>query len=214
MPTQVKLIRGRSRLHNRSMQESSAMAAAPVSLEEETAVLHSEHSAAMLRYARALCGDGELAREAVQEAFLRYFIERSYGRKIGHSKGWLYEVLRNYLRDRVSSTAAQRELPFEQAERRPDSRPSPEAVVGGMQAAERIANNLSPRELECLRLRTEGMSYDEIGRAMQVRIGTVGAMLARAHEKIRKFAGTDGAGDVIAAAVFQLIQERRACTLG
>jgi RNA polymerase sigma factor (sigma-70 family) len=196
------------------MQEASPMAAAPVSLEEEIAALHSAHSAVMLRYARAACADGEMAREAVQEAFLRYFIERSYGRTIGHPKGWLFEVLRNYLRDRASSAASQRELPIEHVERRVDLRPSPEAMVGGMQTAEQIADNLSPREMECLRLRTEGMSYGEIGEAMQVRIGTVGAMLARVHDKIRKFAGTDATGEVIAAAVFQLIQERKPCTLG
>jgi DNA-directed RNA polymerase specialized sigma24 family protein len=81
-----------------------------------------------------------------------------------------------------------------------------------MQAAQRIAESLSERELECLRLRTEGLSYGEIGVAMQVRTGTVGALLARAHEKIRRLADADGSGSMVAAAVFQLIEERSVCT--
>jgi RNA polymerase sigma factor (sigma-70 family) len=166
----------------------------------------------MLRYARCVAVDEEIAREGIQEAYLRYFIERSYGRAIMHPKAWLFEVLRNYLRDQASSAAVQREVSFEQAETRPDLSPSPEVVVGGMLTAKRIADSLSEREFECLRLRTAGLSYGEIGEAMQVRIGTVGAMLTRAHEKIRKFAG-DGSSAAVATAVFQLIQERPACTL-
>jgi DNA-directed RNA polymerase specialized sigma24 family protein len=124
----------------------------------------------------------------------------------------LFEVLRNYLYDRASTLAAQREISFDHAESRPDMNPGPEVLVGGMQAAQRIAESLSERELECLRLRTEGLSYGEIGVAMQVRTGTVGALLARAHEKIRRLADADGSGSMVAAAVFQLIEERSVCT--
>jgi RNA polymerase sigma-70 factor (ECF subfamily) len=194
------------------MQELSVTQGEALSLEEEVASLHDEYAAMLLRYARNINGDEETAREGVQEAFLRYFIERNYGRQIQYPKAWLFEVLRNYLYDRASAISAQREIPFEDADARPDLSPSPEFVVGGMQTAQRIAESLSQRELECLRLRTEGLSYGEIGVAMQVRIGTVGALLARAHEKIRRFASAES-NAMIAAAVFQLIQERQTCTL-
>jgi RNA polymerase sigma-70 factor (ECF subfamily) len=194
------------------MQDSCVTAEAARSLEDEVAALHHEHAAALLRYAWGTIGNEETAREGVQETFLRYFIERSYGREILHPKGWLFEVLRNYLYDRASTLAAQREISFDHAESRPDLNPGPEVLVGGMQAAQRIAESLSERELECLRLRTEGLSYGEIGVAMQVRTGTVGALLARAHEKIRRLADADGSGSMVAAAVFQLIEERSVCT--
>jgi len=62
-------------------------------------------------------------------------------------------------------------------------------------------------ELECLRLRTEGLSYEEVGFAMEVRTGTVGALLARAPQKIRKRAESRGGPDLhLAAAVCYLAQ--------
>jgi DNA-directed RNA polymerase specialized sigma24 family protein len=48
---------------------------------------------------------------------------------------------------------------------------------------------LSPREIECIRLRTEDLSYEEIAGVLGLRPGTVGALLARAHGKIRKAVG-------------------------
>jgi predicted DNA-binding protein (UPF0251 family) len=45
---------------------------------------------------------------------------------------------------------------------------------------------LSPREMECVRLRTEDLRYEEIARVLGLQTGTVGALLARAHGKIRK----------------------------
>jgi predicted DNA-binding protein (UPF0251 family) len=48
---------------------------------------------------------------------------------------------------------------------------------------------LSPREMECVRLRTEDLRYEEIARVLGLQTGTVGALLARAHGKIRKAVG-------------------------
>ena len=48
---------------------------------------------------------------------------------------------------------------------------------------------LSPRELECVRLRMEDLRYDEIAGVLGLSAGTVGALLARAHGKIRKAVG-------------------------
>jgi RNA polymerase sigma-70 factor (ECF subfamily) len=185
-----------------------------VNLEGEVASLHAEYSGALLQYARAMSRSEELAWEGIQEAFLRYFIERSYGREINHPKAWMFEVLRNYLRGRASALSVQREIPMDEVDSPADSSPDPEFLVGGMQTAQKIAESLSGRELECLRLRTEGLSYGEIGLAMQVRTGTVGALLARAHKKIRRLAGSEGSGPMIAAAIFHLIEERPTCTVG
>ena len=180
-------------------------------LEQEVGTLYEDHSGALLRFARASAGNDESAREGVQEAFMRYFIERSYGREIRNPKAWLFEVTRNYLTDRVTTQAAQREVAEEGIENIADITESPDLRVGAMQAAQLLAVWLSLRELECLRLRTCGMSYEEIGDVMQVRIGTVGALVARAYGKIRKFAESGVCERTIAAAVFYLIEEMPAC---
>jgi DNA-directed RNA polymerase specialized sigma24 family protein len=86
-------------------------------------------------------------------------------------------------------------------------------MIEQSQTAREIAACLSERELECLQLRTEGLSYEEIGEAMAVRIGTVGAMLSRAHEKIRRRATVDGEAEIgVARAVFHLVNLGRLCT--
>jgi DNA-directed RNA polymerase specialized sigma24 family protein len=49
-----------------------------------------------------------------------------------------------------------------------------------------LCSNLSPGESECVRLRAEGLRYEEIAGVLSMRTGTVGALLARAHKKIRQ----------------------------
>jgi DNA-binding CsgD family transcriptional regulator len=52
-----------------------------------------------------------------------------------------------------------------------------------------IQIGLSPREMECVRLRAEDLRYEEIAVVLGLTAGTVGALLARAHGKIRKAVG-------------------------
>jgi RNA polymerase sigma-70 factor (ECF subfamily) len=55
--------------------------------------------------------------------------------------------------------------------------------------ARELSKLLAPRELDCVRLRVEGLNYDEIAEVLNMRQGTVGATLARAHKKIRRVLG-------------------------
>jgi DNA-directed RNA polymerase specialized sigma24 family protein len=43
--------------------------------------------------------------------------------------------------------------------------------------------------MECVRLRMEDLRYEEIAGVLGLSAGTVGALLARAHGKIRKAVG-------------------------
>ena len=67
----------------------------------------------------------------------------------------------------------------------PDAHTDPEREVQSAQTAPRMRAVLSPRELECVQLRIEGMRYDEIGSLLKVESGTVGATLARAMKKLK-----------------------------
>ncbi|HTS64694.1 MAG TPA: RNA polymerase sigma factor [Candidatus Acidoferrales bacterium] len=184
-------------------------------IEREVVLLYEQHALVLLRYASSIADSGESARDAVQEAFLRYFVERRYGREILNPRAWLYQVLRNYLCDRMNTAAAQREVPAVNLDHVPDEKSDPEAMAAKCQTARAIAASLSHRELECLQLRTEGLSYEEIGSAMAVRIGTVGALLARAHDKIRRRAELVGDQDLsLAGAVYQLLYNEKMCLPG
>jgi RNA polymerase sigma-70 factor (ECF subfamily) len=182
-------------------------------LELEIVRLHEQYSENLFRYANSIAEDDDLARDAVQETFLRYFIQRQYGREIANPRAWLYQVLRNYLRDRMSAAFTKREVAGENLDRVVSNGHDPEALVERSQTAQEIAACLSDRELECLQLRTEGLSYEEIGVVMDVRIGTVGAMLSRAHEKIRRRVVVDGDPELgLARAIYHLVNEGRLCT--
>ena len=52
------------------------------------------------------------------------------------------------------------------------------------QMAKEISSVLTGREMECLRLRSDELSYEEIADILGVRPGTVSALLTRAHKKL------------------------------
>lgn len=155
-------------------------------LDREITEIYRGHADGLLRYAAGLSSRNEASRDAVQEAFLRYFIERRYGRAIGNSRAWLHQVVRNYLLDRLKSAAAQCEVAIVDLERLPARQRNPEDLVRQAETAHKFASVLTRRELECVELRGEGLSYEEIARAMAVTPGTVGATLTHAHEKLRE----------------------------
>ena len=99
-------------------------------------------------------------------------------------------MLRNYILDRLDRVAWKRELPEDTATQVPDEKHGPEALMEQTELAGEMLSMLSPREAECLRLRANGCSYEEIGDVLGIRLGTVGALLARAYKKLREPAGS------------------------
>lgn len=157
-------------------------------LELEVARLHEEFSAELMAYAVSVMRCQDTARESVQEAFLRYFIERHYGRVVEHPRAWLYRVVRNYLLDRMDTAAMKHEVGQDEAADLPDQHQGPEEKLRSAQMAQQLTTLLSPREMECLGLRADGLSYEEIGKVLCVRPGTVSALLTRVYKKLREAA--------------------------
>lgn len=166
--------------------------AAPLNpVEAEVIDLYQQNAPGLFRFAEAFVRDREMAQDALQEAFLRYFVARSSGQEIQNGKSWLYRVLRNYLLDRVKEAAFKNKASLEEAETIPDIS-DPEQDYLRAFTRKQILEVLAPRELECLQLRAEGFDYKEIAQILSVRSGTVGATLARALNKIRKALNPSG----------------------
>jgi len=146
----------------------------------------------LFRFAEVLVRDREVAQDALQEVFLRYFVARSTGQEIQNGKAWLYRVVRNYLLDRMKESAFRNRVSLEEAEVIPDGSGDPEQQYLRALTRKQILRVLAPRELECLQLRAEGFDYQEIAKILGVRCGTVGATLARALSKIRKTLNPSG----------------------
>jgi RNA polymerase sigma-70 factor (ECF subfamily) len=153
-------------------------------LQSEVLDLYQRHSSCLLQYAASMVRDQEEARDAVQEAYLRYFVQRKYGRQIDNPRVWLYQVLHNYLLDRFKAMARKMEVSLDDLEYLADQGHNPEKLLQCRELAAEIAATLTGRELHCLRLRAGGLGYEEIADAMDVRPGTVGALLARVHRKL------------------------------
>ena len=156
-----------------------------VSLRAELQELYEEHAGALVRHATSFASDPEAARDSVQDAFIRYFELRRAGATIRHPNAWLVRVTRNQLIDR-----ARRERRQDHATAGVEkdslacsfgssSDPAEIALLW-----EQIASLVSPREIECLRLRATGLSYAEIAKALGVEPGSVSVLLTRSREKV------------------------------
>jgi RNA polymerase sigma-70 factor (ECF subfamily) len=157
-------------------------------LEQEVSDLYSKHAARLLRYAETLTRNRELGRDAVQEVFLRYFAERRYGGRVENPRAWLYRVLHNHLIDRLDRAAMKFEVSVEDVDEVLDVCVDAEMLLEQAQTAREIVSRFTPRELDCLLLRVEGFSYQEIAQVLGVRPGTVGALLPRVYAKLRDVA--------------------------
>jgi len=179
------------------MERTQGSAPAAAALEQEIAQLYESEAPGMLRYAATVAGNAETAQDALQEAFFRFFIARSAGRQFQSPKSWLFRVARNYIVDRKRSFL-RFEIGIESAVNVPSPVPHAGAGMtctgitstGLLQRAAQIG--LSAREVDCFRLRSQGLRYEDIAGVLGLRSGTVGALLARAHGKIRQALGEEG----------------------
>jgi RNA polymerase sigma-70 factor (ECF subfamily) len=164
----------------------------PAGIEQETVDVYAMEAAALLRYARSLADSPETAHDALQEAFFRFFVCRSAGQEIRSPRSWLFRVARNYVLDQRK--AASRKQAGMESLGNALSQPGHSETAGPVSNLLDTLHGigLSPREIECVRLRTEDLSYEEIARVLGLQAGTVGALLTRAHGKIRRSVG-DGA---------------------
>jgi RNA polymerase sigma-70 factor (ECF subfamily) len=159
-------------------------------IEQEIRDLYSLEAAVMLRHAVNVAGNCETAQDAVQEAFLRFFIARTAGQEIRNPKAWLFRVLRNHVLDQKKA-GSRNEVSLESLANSPGPGRDPEAAYGRVEALSRtLKMALTPREIECVRLRSAGLRYEEIAGVLKMHSGTVGALLTRAHKKMRAAATT------------------------
>jgi len=158
-------------------------------LRHEALEAYREHSGALIAYASRLTSDPGLAQDAVQETFLRFFLVRMQGQTIRSTPAWLHRVLHNYIVETVRSSAVQACVALDEGTL---GQAHVEPETGVFELENTFKAMFSPREFECLQLRTEGLDYLEIANAMSIRPGTVGALLHRVSKKLRNTLGRKG----------------------
>jgi len=167
------------------MAEVAATATLAEFAEREVTSLYLERAAEFRNYAIALVHDEELALDALQEAFMRYYEALCDGARIHAPRAWLYRVLHNYLSDRLKEYRVRHETSIEHIPVRFCRREDVEDTCLRHEMLGLVRKTLTAREYACFRLRSDGMDYAEIAAALRVRSGTVGAMMSRSVRKMR-----------------------------
>ena len=148
--------------------------------EQGLAAIISRFEKPLVRHARAVLLDTELAKDVVQESFIRFLTEKPRPDNLG---GWLYRVSRNLALDIVRKEKRRMRLNEgidERHERSPEATATLRVDLG------RAYTKLSPEQREVVFLKVqEGLSYKEIADTIGKPAGTVGWML---HEALKTLA--------------------------
>jgi RNA polymerase sigma-70 factor (ECF subfamily) len=144
---------------------------------------------AVVAYVYRLVGSTSDAEDILQTAFLSLWDQLQRGAEIRNARSWIYRVVHNLAIDQVrardrretseSMFAADQDAAHASAER------SGEAALVLRSELAHAMSVLSPRERECLLLRAEGLSYQEIADVLQTSAKAVSVHLTRG---LRKFA--------------------------
>lgn len=163
-----------------------------------------EHQNKVYSLALRMVGNEEDARDMAQEAFIRAFNSLASFRGESKFSVWLYRLTSNICIDFLRGRAKRRTVSLnwededgEEGELEiPDERFSPEARLERTELRESVRrglDTLSPEYREILLLREiNGLSYDEISRALSLEEGTVKSRIFRARKKLSEFLIREG----------------------
>jgi RNA polymerase sigma-70 factor, ECF subfamily len=141
--------------------------------------------ARIARAAARIVGDPARAEEVAVEAFWKLW--RTPQAQGEHAMGWVYRTaIRLALND---LRGQQRRTHYESQSAAPAAVPTPEEAHAVEQTRERVRRvlaELEPRDAELLLLRHQGLSYEELAAAIDVKASSIGTLLARAQKAFRK----------------------------
>lgn len=143
----------------------------------------------VLRIARRLLADSELARDVAQEVFLRLHGKLGKFQEGKDLAPWLYRMTVNLCHDLRRRSKPSVALDLAPALR--DAALDPEQAMELLQRQELVAAalaELSPREREAIVLRDlEGLSTAEVARVLRSSEGTVRSQISTGRVKIKRF---------------------------
>ncbi len=152
----------------------------------ETEELFAEHRESLMRYLRYHLRDSSGAEDIAQESFIRFFQARSQDEVIEQPKAWLFRVAHNLVID--YGRKKKPDLLDEDGWRIIEANLAARNLVteNQVQIMSLPWHKLTPTELECLRLRAEGLKFREVAEVMDITISTVASYVARAVNKLRE----------------------------
>jgi len=148
--------------------------------------------------AMRLTGNPDESAEMVQETFIRAYKSWKRFRKESQTYTWLYRIMMNLNKDRLTKTARQKEREIS-IETIPEGEKRSGLLSYEIRAEEHVESEELQSQLqeaidalpvgykECLVLReVEGLTYQEIAEVMQITEEAVRSRLARARQQLRQ----------------------------
>lgn len=142
------------------------------------------HEARLLRRARGILKDDDLARDAVQEVFIRAWREPRFFDPTFHRAAWLYRVTTNLCFNRVRDRRRREDI----LATRPPKEPSPPSQADAVQQTQRarvfataLAQLTEDHRAVLHERYVHDRSYQEIADVLGLKLGTVMSRLARAR---------------------------------
>lgn len=155
--------------------------------------LYRRYSARLAAYAFGICGDQELAKDAVSETFVEYLKNPP----LKDSASWFYMVCRNKLLNRIRRERKMSPAPDEDFARVESPHLSPSQTLEAADAHKRLRQmlkSLRPRECEAISLKYfEDFSYAQIAEIMNMSVSGVGTLIFRGMEKLKNELLREGA---------------------
>lgn len=148
-------------------------------------------------YARNHLGDGDLADDASQEAFIEAFRSLGNLREPEKFRYWLFGILRHRCL-KARAAAGPPTVPYETLEEFPGDFPDPTVASGGSILDHFARLNQEDRQLLAARY-VQQLSYTEIGEALRITCGAVRVRCLRARERLRRIIVMEQATDRDAA---------------
>jgi RNA polymerase sigma-70 factor (ECF subfamily) len=145
------------------------------------------YSAPLSRYIRTILRDHDLAKDALQETFVRAFVNlRGFDRERKFSS-WIYRIARNEALDRLKGDRREVSLDGEGSvlsDTLPDDAPRPDEVADEALTTDAVRACVAKLPLmyrEPVSLyHLEGRSYEEVADVLRLPMGTVATRIARA----------------------------------
>ena len=146
---------------------------------------------AIRRYLSFLSVDPEVAREIVQESFLKLHEHLLANGDRTNLRAWLYRVAHNLARNAqmASHWVKTDSLDLDAAHHACATAASPEQELLAQERILRLRRAidvLSTAQKECLVLRAEGLKYREIAEILNISVSTVGENVQRGLEKLKE----------------------------
>jgi RNA polymerase sigma-70 factor (ECF subfamily) len=137
------------------------------------------------RYLMCAGADRADADEAVQETFLKLYLQFRKNTELTNVRAWVFAVARNCVRDARKSARYRRTVALDDATA--EGNPEHAALLAerSVRLSEAVGK-LPDRERECILLRSSGMRYREIAEILGIETNSVGALLHRAVARLRE----------------------------